>query len=86
MNNQIVYIAVSGDNKIKFFNLDELKVIEFISNYNYKLQLNYMKRLENSYEIFDDSISDYSSEIDKYLLYLSHMDLNSFLIKRDKLV
>lgn len=78
MNNQTVYIAVSGSNKIKFFNLDELKVIDFIANYNYNLQLKYMKRLENSYEIFDDSIQDYFSVIDDYLLSLKEINLDKF--------
>ena len=82
MNNQTVYMAISGDNKIKFFNLDELEVLNFISTYNYKIQSNYMKKLENSYEIFDDSIQDYSSEIEHYLLYLSQIDLDEFNLMR----
>ena len=82
--NKIVYIAISGDDKIKFFNLDEEKVLDFISNYNYALQLRYMKRLENSYEIFDDSIKDYSFEIDLYLLHLFQTDLVSFLSMRER--
>lgn len=78
MNNQTIYTAIFGNNKIKFFNLDKLKVIDFISKYNYNLQLRYMKRLENSYEIFDDSILDYSSAIDDYLLSLREVDLDDF--------
>lgn len=31
MNNPDVYIAISGNNKIKFFNLDELRVLKFIA-------------------------------------------------------
>ena len=30
MNKPLVYIAILGNNKIKFFNLDELKVMEFL--------------------------------------------------------
>lgn len=78
MNNQTVYTAIFGNNKIKFFNLDKLKVIDFISKYNYNLQLKHMKKLENSYEIFDDSILDYSSAIDDYLLSLREVDLDDF--------
>lgn len=78
MNNPDVYIAISGNNKIKFFNLDELRVLKFIAEYNYKIQIGYMKRLENSYEIFDETIQNYSSEIDKYLLTISQMKLDKF--------